>query len=188
LGWVFSDKKMKIIKNRNDLFDILGENLIIAEIGVFKGDFSKILLEKIKPKELHLIDVFSGKMCSGDKDGNNIVWTNLEDEYTKLQNEYEKIKTVFIHKGFSYDILKQFSDEYFDLIYIDGDHSYEGVKNDLELSYLKIKNNGYICGHDYSKKMFPSVVNAVDEFCRNKNLKIEFLTEDGCPTYVILKN
>jgi hypothetical protein len=176
---------MKIIKNRNDLLDILGENLIIAEIGVFKGDFSKILLEKLKPKELHLIDVFSGKMCSGDKDGNNIVWTNLEDEYAKLQNEYEKNKTVFIHKGYSYDILKNFPDKYFDLIYVDGDHSYEGVKNDLNLCFNKVKNKKYICGHDYTRDMFLGVVDAVDEFCKNKNLKIDFLTEDGCPTYCI---
>lgn len=177
---------MKIVKNRNDLLDFFKKNTIVAEIGVFKGDFSKIILDKLNPKELHLIDLFHGEMCSGDKDGNNIVWTNLEDEYLKLQKIYENNHSIFLHKGLSGEILLNFTDGYFDLIYIDGDHSYEGVKKDLELAYYKIKKGGYICGHDYSNQTFPSVVNAVDEFCKNKDLKIDFLTEDGCPTYCII--
>lgn len=179
---------MKIIKNRNDLLDYFEKDLIVAEIGVFKGDFSKIILEKIQPKELHLIDIFNGKMCSGDKDGKNMTWVDLDEECIRLQKEYENRKNVFIHKGYSYDILKNFPDKYFDLIYVDGDHSYEGVKNDLNLCFNKVKNKKYICGHDYTRDMFPSVVDAVDEFCKNKNLKIDFLTEDGCPTYCITVN
>ena len=177
---------MKILKTRNDLLDILPKNIIVAEIGVFKGDFSKIIYEKMEPKELHLIDIFDGEMCSGDKDGNNVVWTNLNDEYLKLKNEYDNNSIIHIHKGCSFNVLNNFPDEYFDLIYIDGDHSYEGVKKDLEVSYKKIKKGKHICGHDYSKNIFQSVVNAVDEFCRDKNLKIDFLTEDGCPTYCIV--
>ncbi len=44
-----------------------------------------------------------------------------------------KIKAgqVKIHRGYSTDILEQFPDEYFDWIYIDGNHLYEYVKNDL---------------------------------------------------------
>jgi hypothetical protein len=176
---------MKIVNNRNDLLNFFEQNLIIAEIGVFKGEFSKVILEKLNPKELHLIDLFNGQMCSGDKDGNNVVWTNLGDEYLKLQAIYKNNKSVFLHQGFSQNILSNFNDRYFDLIYIDGDHSYEGVKRDLEISFNKIKKGGYICGHDYSKGMFPSVVNAVDEFCKDKSLEIKYLTEDGCPTYCI---
>ena len=32
---------MKIINNRNDLLNIFEKNLIVAEIGIFKGEFSK---------------------------------------------------------------------------------------------------------------------------------------------------
>ena len=42
-------------------------------------------------------------------------------------------------------------------------------------------------GHDYTINMFPGVVMAVNEFCQKYNLNIEYLTEDGCPTYLIFK-
>lgn len=179
---------METIENRNDLIRLLNKNLIIAEIGVFKGEFSKILFEENQPKELHLIDIFNGRECSGDKDGNNIVFTDLSQEFVLITKHFEENKNVYIHKGYSQNILNQFDDEYFDMIYIDGDHSYNGVKNDLNLSYQKIKTGGYICGHDYTLSMFEGVVRAVDEFCLEKNLKIKYLTKDGCPSFCIIKN
>jgi hypothetical protein len=178
---------MKILETRNELIESFKKELIIAEVGVFKGEFSKIILEVMKPKELHLIDIFEGDMCSGDKDGNNIIWTELNEEYIRLKKEYEKTKEVYIHKGKSHTILEEFGDGYFDLIYIDGDHSYNGVKIDLEMSYKKIKPGGLICGHDYISPRFDGVVNAVNEFCEENNLSINYLTKDGCPTYCITK-
>jgi len=178
---------MKIFENRNDLLDFIGHQSIVCEIGVFKGEFSEIMIKNLNPSEIHLIDTFEGTMCSGDKDGNNIVWTNLNDEYNKLLLKYESNPAVKLHKGYSFDILNKFQDEYFDLIYIDGDHSYDGVKTDLNLSYLKVKKNGYICGHDYTTQMFEGVVRSVNEFCLENNLKINYLTKDGCPSFCIEK-
>jgi hypothetical protein len=179
---------MEIFENRNDLLNIMDKNLVVCEIGVFKGDFSKIMLDILSPKELHLIDIFDGTMCSGDKDGNDVVWTDLNKEYLNVKNMFLDNKNVYIHKGFSYDILNGFDDNYFDMIYIDGDHSYDGVKSDLNLSFLKIKNGGLICGHDYISSKFEGVVRAVNEFCDDYNLKIKYLTNDGCPSFCIVKN
>jgi hypothetical protein len=178
---------MRIIETRNELLNLFEKNIKVCEIGVFKGEFSKLLIDTLNPNELHLIDLFEGMMCSGDKDGNNIVWTNLKDEYDKIVKLYNNNKNIIIHKGNSYDILNTLEDEYLDLIYIDGDHTYNGVKNDLNISYKKVKDGGYICGHDYTSQMFEGVVRAVDEFCEEKKLKIEYLTKDGCPTFCIIK-
>lgn len=178
---------MEIIENRNDLIKLFNKNLVIAEIGVFKGEFSKFLFEENQPNELHLIDIFSGIECSGDKDGHNIIYTNLSEEFNLITKYFNNNNNVYIHKGYSQDILKNFNDEYFDMIYIDGDHSYNGVKNDLNLSYQKIKIGGYICGHDYTTTMFEGVVRAVNEFCEERKLKIKYLTKDGCPSFCIIK-
>ena len=96
-------------------------------------------------------------------------------------------KLIYFTLGNSVEVLSSFEDEYLDLVYIDGDHSYNGVKNDLNISYKKVKTGGYICGHDYSPDIFDGVVKAVDEFCKQKKLKINYITEDGCPTYCINK-
>lgn len=178
---------MICFETRNDLIKSLSNDMVICEIGVFKGEFSKYIYETIKPKELHMIDIFDGMMCSGDKDGKNIIWVNLNEEYVKLKSYFNNTQNVRIHKGFSFEILNGFVDEYFDLIYIDGDHSYEGVKKDLEIVINKVKKGGYIFGHDYTQTMFPEVVRAVNEFCDENNLKISYITNDGCPTFGIIK-
>ena len=51
-----------------------------------------------------------------------------------------------------------------DFVLVDADHSYESVKNDLELWYPKVKNGGIICGDDFNRVHFPGVVKAVTEF------------------------
>jgi hypothetical protein len=178
---------INILNSRDELIEILDKKKKFCEIGVFKGDFSKLILQKMDPEELHLIDIFEGQMCSGDKDGNNIVWTSLESEYENLKKTYSDNKVVTLHKGYSQDILETFPNEYFDYIYIDGDHSYEGVKKDLIISFKKIKKDGLICGHDYSKAMFPGVVRAIDEFCNQENYEMKYLTKDGCPSFCLTK-
>lgn len=186
-NYIKTNKLFTTFKNRNELIASLGHKQRVCEIGVFKGDFSEILHQKLSPSELHLIDLFDGITCSGDKDGNDIVYTDMSLEYQFLINKYIDDDSVYLHKGKSQEALARFDDEYFDLIYIDGDHSFQGVKQDLEISMRKTKTNGLICGHDYSKEKFPEVVSAVDEFCRDYNLEISGITNDGCPSFIIKK-
>lgn len=51
----------------------------------------------------------------------------------------------------SFSVISSFPDGYFDFVYIDGDHSYEGAKSDLIKYYPKLKRGGVtrIAGHDY---------------------------------------
>lgn len=152
---------------------------------MFKGEFSQILYNS-NPNELHLIDIFEGVTHSGDKDGNNIIILNLHESYCELLDKYPS-EIVTIHKGYSDNVLNSFPDNYFDLIYIDADHSYESVKKDLDISYYKVKSGGIISGHDYLFNRHTDVVLAVNEFCRKYNLTINTITLDKHPSYFIKK-
>lgn len=177
---------MRMFKTRNDFVKSLSNNLIICEIGVFTGDFSKILFDT-NPKELHLIDPFEGNFSSGDKDGYNIKNVNLTQYYKTLVNCYRENENVYVYKKYSTEALPLFPDEYFDFMYIDANHDYKYVQEDLELCKRKTKRGGIIAGHDYSKSLYIGVVNAVEDFCKKYGFEIDYMTEDRCATYGIIK-
>jgi hypothetical protein len=168
------------------------EKPIILEIGIFKGDFFDYIYNNCSPEKLIGVDIFEGHCVSGNEDGNNVISTNLSNEYTILTNKYKNNSNVQLIKNFSYKYLSTIPDNTCDIIYIDGDHSYEGVKKDLAISFLKIKNNGYIMGHDYEMNMKKAktyynfgVKQAVDEFCQNNNQTIIAKGLDGCVSFCI---
>ncbi|CAD7929141.1 unnamed protein product [Amoebophrya sp. A120] len=59
----------------------------------------------------------------------------------------------------------------FDLIFIDGDHSYEGVQRDLAAWYPRLRAGGVLAGHDFDIQWY-GVVLAVLEFVQKQNLKL----------------
>jgi hypothetical protein len=175
-------------ETRNDLIATLPKNMKGAELGVFKGEFSKTIVEIMNPKELYLIDIFQGIMGSGDKDGDNFEKISLDESYENLKKHFEHNNNVKIIKGFTVNELSKIEDNYLDFVYVDAGHEYHDVKNDLEVSYKKVKNGGIIMGHDYNKDTFAGLCLAVDEFCEKYGLNIKYLTKDGCPTYLIELN
>jgi hypothetical protein len=131
---------MEILENRNELLKLIEKDLIIAEIGVFEGEFSKIIFNECNPSKLYLVDLFNGYFGSGDKDGNNYHYVQLEDEMIKIKNYFSNNSNVIIEKLDSISFLNTIDDDYLDMVYIDADHSYNSVFNDLKTSFKKVKN------------------------------------------------
>jgi hypothetical protein len=183
----------KVFNTRIDMISSLPKGLVVAELGVFEGEFSKIILDKCNPSELVLIDLWENvSIMSGDVDGNNIKRFNGLELYDNVLKLFENNDIVTIHRDNTTSALSRYPDNYFDMIYIDADHSYSGCKKDLEISYRKIKNGGYIMGHDYeqnfkkTKNVYKFGVNqAVNEFCELYNHEITMKGNDGCVSYAI---
>jgi|688.fasta_scaffold107996_3 O-methyltransferase len=180
---------METVKNRDVLLGMLPKHIVCAEVGVLAGEYSGKILETLEPSELHLLDLFSGKVTSGDHNGENIREYDLDVEYARLRELYRANEAVHFKKGISYNTLKQFSDNSLDFIYIDCDHTFDGTFIELELAYHKLRNGGYLCGHDYSAKHFPECKRAVDLFCSTYGQEIACLTEeDKMPSFLIVLN
>ena len=111
---------------------VLPSSLIWAEVGVDKAEFSAEIIKRCSPSKLYLIDI----------DTNRIDPDNIESPLAAGMIE--------IHEGDSSTIMQSFPDDYFDVIYIDGDHYYEGVKKDVVAAYSKIKQGGHIVFNDYA--------------------------------------
>lgn len=174
---------MKKLPTRNRLLELLPKGLVIAELGVFIGDFSKEILRICEPTVLYLVDTFpKAEVYSGDKDGENIITVpDLSLYYDILEERYIEVPQVTLIKDNSAHFLANVEWGYLDAVYIDADHSYESVYTDLSRAYAAM-DGGYIMGHDYNQN---GVKNAVDEFCYQNGLKISYLTEDKCPSYMI---
>ena len=179
---------------RDEMIDqLIPSGGTIVEIGVFQGDFAETLA-KTNPKQLYLVDCWeAGGTCSGDVDGNNMKhFSSGEELWDSVKGRYEFYPNVSIHRQYSSEFLKTLENLSIDAIYIDGDHSYKGVKEDLNNAFPKVKKGGWIMGHDYEMNMKKAkhvyefgVKQAVDEFCVEKGLKLFAKAMDGCVSYAI---
>lgn len=57
----------KVLANRAKLLELLPKDGVVAELGVDKGDFTKMILEKCNPRKLHLVDSWSSKRYNDEK-------------------------------------------------------------------------------------------------------------------------
>jgi len=69
--------------------------------------------------------------------------------------------------GFSDITSKLFADKSIDFVYVDASHEYEHVRSDILAWIPKMKEDGYMGGHDY-EIMHLSVCKAVDEIFKNQ--------------------
>lgn len=171
--------------NRDQLLEFVPKNSIAAEIGVFKGDYSQRILEIVNPSRLFLIDVW-GDISHIYKDklmADNAVHEERYRSVVKRFLDYPQIRYI---RSFSDCMLDIFPDNYFDWIYIDGDHSYEGCKLDLNIAKRLVKPDGLILGHDHNYK-FPGVVDSVKEFVEENNYFLTHVTYDKNPSFLITR-
>jgi hypothetical protein len=145
---------------------------VCAEVGVNEGEFSKQILSVVGPRRLHLIDPWKHVEQYAEahfgglgSDGQALMDVRYERVKRELAAEIETGQ-VTIHRDFSSSASHEFEDSYFDWIYIDGNHLYEFVREDLEIYNPKVKAQGYLAGDDYGVEGWwaNGVQKAVDEF------------------------
>lgn len=135
---------------------------VCAEIGVFKGDFSEAILRVNRPRRLYLIDPwFPGAADLPQLDADATYSSVCERFASEIATG-----TVVVNREPSATAAGRLADGTFDWIYIDGDHHYAAVRQDLKLYFPKVKPGGYIVCDDYhfAGNFDDGVTRAVDEF------------------------
>jgi len=149
---------------------------IICEVGVsLSCNFKRFIYGY--PRVLVGVDLWRE---DGNANHNDSLYTQEQlDEYFEYAKHFMRnFPAVRIYRMLSHDAAENFLDEYFDLIYIDADHSYEGCKQDMEDWWPKVKKGGLFLGDDYSHQHALltgakfEVIRAVDEFVEKNNLKM----------------
>jgi hypothetical protein len=143
--------------------------IVGVEIGVLNANTAHRLLLALPFLEHHMIDPW----CVPEKGSSYAKQadTNAQKSQDAHEKAYQKTKklTAFagkrahIYRAMSHEVVDQFKDGSLDFVFIDGDHSYDGVKLDISLWLPKVKPGGWIGGHDYDHPKLPGVSKAVDE-------------------------
>jgi Methyltransferase domain len=152
-----------VLPNRTILLEHLPHDATVAEVGTLHGDFAREILRIAHPKQLHLID------------------HEIRSRARTMAQEDSIPGRVHLHQSDSVQALESFPDAFFDWIYTDAQHTYEGVKRDIVVAQRKVKADGVLVFNDYIfwsyVEMQPyGVVPAVNEFCIENNWKLIYLT------------
>lgn len=133
--------------NLANLFTELGFTRGV-EIGVEKGEYSEVLLEANPGLFLDSIDAW--KAYRGYRDHTR--QAKLDAFYEETKQRLERFnKRVEIIKGFSMFKVEHYQDNSLDFVYIDGNHNFVNVAQDIHYWGRKVKPGGIISGHDYVK-------------------------------------
>jgi len=118
-----------------------------VEVGTFQGEYAR-----------HILNNWNGVLYLVD------IWRNLDwNEYTDTSNRSVEdniwLDAMNAIRGYedralmmrmeSKQASKLFTDDSLDFVYIDANHKYEFVKEDIELWWPKVKSGGMLSGHDY---------------------------------------
>jgi predicted O-methyltransferase YrrM len=113
--------------------------LTIAEIGVFEGvNTATFALNSLPEAKIFAIDPFFKGVLGFSYE------KMIAQQYWKRMKVRNKIQMI---EGLSWDTAHNIPDN-LDMVFIDGDHSYEGVKKDFEIFSKKVKAKGYLALHD----------------------------------------
>ena len=149
-----------------------------VEVGSWKGKSAAYLAVEIinskKDIKLDCVDTWKGSS------------EHVDNEYVKSNSLYE----LFIEntsslssvinpiKMDSVSASKMYEDNSIDFVFIDANHEYDSVKEDISVWFPKVKVGGVIAGHDYENGWI-DVDKAVNEFFAGKKI----LKDESCWVY-----
>lgn len=149
-----------------------------AEVGVAGGKHANWIYPIVQPSKLVLIDHWEeGGNYGGTYEGTLRMYESVVRDFGDKDN-------VEIIKSDSVTAADNFPDESFDWVYVDGNHTYEGVYRDLEAWWPKVKKGGFISGDDYffMEQKF-GVKKALDSFFpEDKGIYLEVQSNDPTRT------
>jgi hypothetical protein len=137
-----------------------GRKILAAEVGSFTGASALALAGYCE--RLYCCDTWSGGPDPNDP---------INELYRRDSGQEEILKSFVDNTVHVCDVIRPFRKaspavtahlrhERFDLVFLDGDHTYEGLMADINAWLPLVRIGGILCGHDFGEQ-FPGVAKAV---------------------------
>jgi len=158
------------------------------EIGVYKGVFTQTLARRAPNMKLYGVDAwttYEGYLDYPPGDLETVGYPQAVERASRYPN-------VELIKGWSKDVAPTFGDASVDFMYLDANHTYPCVKEDLALWVPKVNEGGIVMGHDYFvtanrrrlQHLDFGVIKAVNEWVADHKIKHLFVTsQDSYPSW-----
>jgi 2-polyprenyl-3-methyl-5-hydroxy-6-metoxy-1,4-benzoquinol methylase len=160
---------------RNTLAELFFEldYRVIVEIGVEQGLYTEVLCKANPQAKIYAIDAWTA--YKGYRE--YVTQSKIDTFYAKAKQRTAPYNCE-LRKAYSMDAVKEFEDESIDAVFIDGNHQFEFVAQDIGYWARKVRKGGIISGHDYIAKKNPTathVIQAVKAYTDSYNIKPWFL-------------
>ena len=142
-----------------------------VEVGVFNGFYSEVLMETIPNLRLWGVDPYM--VYEGYRDHKFV--KSMQDAEAFAHGLLEGYPQYEFLKMTSQEAAMKFDPNSLDFVFIDGNHAFEYVKEDLELWTPKVKSGGIVSGHDYYVTPHGNVgvIRAVNDFVASNNYMLQ---------------
>lgn len=166
-----------MIPTRADLWRLIDVDGDAAELGVAEGRFSEEILDWpwVFPR-VYLVDRWSTVIEQKGDGGFPQDWHDAN--FRMMQERVARFgDRAVVLRGDSAEMAAHVPDRSLALLYIDCEHTYKGVKEDLGAWVPKVAQGGIIAFHDYQNPDY-TVRPAVDEFAAAHGLPVEPIPEE----------
>jgi SAM-dependent methyltransferase len=155
-----------LLSDRTELVRRLPRQAVVAEVGTEYGNFAKTILEIAESREFHIFDHSFGRFNRAFFDSEILSGR------------------VILHEGDSSTEMSKLPEALFDWIYIDGDHSFEGVSRDIREAKRLIGPDGFLIFNDYTvysplERTQYGVMRAVNDLCLDEDFEIVMFALNG---------
>lgn len=135
-------------------------NKTLVQVGAWRGDATLIFAQHFKT--VHDVDPYEGDTNEG---------YTMDDVYAAYVRNTGHLPNVQHYRLRSVDAAKTFHNASIDALYVDAIHTEPALTEDLNAWLPKVKDGGYVGGHDYGE-YFPGIPKAVHKFFSVESVKV----------------
>lgn len=136
-----------------------------AEIGVAAGQHIKALMENTNIEKMYGIDPYATETWDMHS------FFDINNEYGGFDGLYNEVSEMLSVYGDRVELVRKksieaapdFEDGCLDFVFIDGFHDYKNCFNDINFWHNRVRDGGYVMGHDWDHGLHPGVQQAVIE-------------------------
>lgn len=150
-----------------------------AEVGVLWGGYTAIVLKEWNGRAYWCVDLWAPQDAR--------IYREKTDDmdygkcYQQVQELATRDKRIIVARGLSHAVATMVPDDCLDFAFIDANHAYQAVLDDMETWWRKVKKGGVMGGHDYCRNTewpnFCEVIPAVPDWMREH--AVDFVTDKG---------